>query len=357
LVSDTAVHLIRDNFLIAKIRGERSHLLESQQIKSLAEAHSREELVGLLVEGPYGAVLSKLEPNAPATIVERSLFSNFSTSLAQLRNASSGDTRRFLGEYEHRLAAYDLAALISFKAIGASWDEYIATRRPMSLRREQELRRLYSMEDVYAIASEAGDRFLVDHLRGFAFTDLQGEKLALAKDIVVAWGEERFYKYVTLKLKGADRKNCQPIIGSIVDVTNVLIILRSKLIGSTDIRTHLVSSRWKLDRNTVDQLITIPDVSQGLEVLASHYYYQKIFGGARQKYEDTKSLAFVESVLPEHLLHLSKRIFLGFPYSVGIVLAFLLIKENEARNLEAVFAGVEAGLPAETIRSNLVLRA
>jgi vacuolar-type H+-ATPase subunit C/Vma6 len=117
----------------------------------------------------------------------------------------------------------------------------------------------------------------------------------------------------------------------------------------------MVPSKWKLDHATIDQLIASPEAGQALELLGSHYYYHHIFAGSRQKFEDTKSLSFLELALREYLIHLSKRVFLGFPYSVGIIFAFLLLKENEARNLSAILTGVEAGLAPETIRSNLAL--
>jgi vacuolar-type H+-ATPase subunit C/Vma6 len=38
------------------------------------------------------------------------------------------------------------------------------------------------------------------------------------------------------------------------------------------------------------------------------------------------------------------------------VLAFLVLKENEARNLAAVLAGVAAGLPTDELRSLLAIQ-
>ncbi len=354
---DTLRHIARDNYIIAKIRGERSYLLEPQQLLSLAESRSKAEVIGVLTEGPYGQKLSKLEPSADAIMIERVVFSVFGESLNRLLRAAAGDSRELLRKYEARLDADDFAALVVFKASGKSWEEYLATRRPLTLRREQELHRLYSLEDLNALSSELGDRFLVARLKGFSLAEIEGEKAALVKDIIAGWGEERFYKYVSTQLKGADLNNCLPITGSAIDVTNVLIILRSKLIGVTNVRPHLILAWWKLDQTSIEQLIAMQDVPQVLDFLASHYYYRTIFSGARQKYEDDKSLAFLEIRLRQHQLHLSKRIFLGFPYSVGIVLAFLILKKNEARNLAGIFAGVDTGLEPDKIRSLIVTEA
>ena len=103
-------------------------------------------------------------------------------------------------------------------------------------------------------------------------------------------------------------------------------------------------------------MLAAADATQALEAAASHEYYGRILSGARQKYEESKSLSFIEVALRRYQLDLSRRLFLGFPYSVGIVLAFLVLKENEARNLAAVLAGVAAGLPTDELRSLLAIQ-
>lgn len=323
---------------------------------SLSESRSQSEIIGLLAEGPYGPELSKL-PGEPSSIdTERAVRLGFASSVKNLILASAGDTRSFLLEYSRRYDAYDLAGLVVFQAQGKSWEEYVATRQPLALMKEDELHRLYSINDLSTLAAEAGDRHLVARLKGFSLGELEGEKASLVRDIINGWGEERFYKYVDEKLSGPDRTNCLPIAGSAVDIANLMIILRSKMIGALGVKDHLIPSSWKLDQRSVEQLIASVDVSQTLDSIASHEYYRRILASARQRYEESKSLSFIEVALREHQLALSKRMFLGFPYSVGIVLAFLVLKENEARNIAAVLTGVEAGLPPDELRSLLAVQ-
>lgn len=324
-------------------------MLGPQQLHSLAESRSTNEITALLAEGPYGPATSKVQPGSSIVEFEHAISSTFTGILRQLSLAARGDTREFLAKYRVRLDAYDFAALAMFKAAGKTWDEYLATRRPLSEKREQDLHRLYAVEDLASLARELGNRFVVARLKGSSLADLEGEKSAIIRDIIAGWGEEQFYRYVE-KMSGGDARNSLPIVGSAVDMTNVLIILRSKLIGATNVKDHLVTARWKLDAGAVDQLIAFQDVPQGLDFMASHYYYGRLFAGARQKFEDSKSLTFLEIALRQHHLRLSRRIFLGFPYTVGIVHAFLVYLENEARNIAAIFTGVDSGLGSDEIR-------
>ena len=353
--SDTLSHLVRDNYLIARLRGKRSHLLERQQLLSLAEARSQSEVTGLLTEGPYGPELSKLEAEASPRETDRAIQLGFVDEVRGLTLASSGDTRALLKEYRRRFDAYDLSSLVLFKAQRRPWEDYLATRQQLDLLKEEELHRLYSVDDLLTLAESLGDRHLSSRLKGFSMNELEGEKLALVRDIITGWGEERFYKYIDEELSGLDRTTCLPIAGSAVDVANLLIIIRSKLIGAAGVKDHLIPSSWKLDARSIDQLLASADVSQALDFTASHYYYRKVFSGARQTFEDSKSLSFVEIALRKHQLGLSKRIFLGFPYNVGTVLAFLVLKENEARNIAAVLTAVDAGIQPEELRPLLAL--
>ena len=354
--SDTLSHLVRDNYLIARLRGKRSHLLGRQQLVALSESKSQTEIIGLLAEGPYGAELSKLGSESSTIETERAVRLGYAESVMSLIRASGGDTREFLVQYRRRIDAYALAGLVVFKAQGKTWEDYLATRQPLALMNEQELHRLYSLDDLSTLAREAGDRHLVERVKGFSMTDIEGEKASLLRDVINGWGEERFYKYINKKLSGPDRENCLPIAGSAIDIANLTIIVRSRIIGASGIKDHLIPSHWKLNQRAIDQLLAATDVTQALDVAASHEYYSRILSGARQKYEESKSLSFIEVALRRYQLDLSRRVFLGFPYSVGIVLAFLIMKENEARNLAAVLAGVAAGLPADELRPLLALQ-
>jgi V/A-type H+/Na+-transporting ATPase subunit C len=356
VVSDTLSHLLRDNYLIARLRGSRSSLVGHQQLVALSESKSQTEIIGLLVEGPYGPELSKLGDDSSTIETERAIRLGFAESVMSIIRASGGDTRDFLAQYRQRFDAYALAGLVVFKAQGKTWEEYFATRQPLGLKKEQELHQLYSLEDIATIAREAGDRHLSDRLKGFSAGDIEGERSSLVRDIINGWGEERFYKYIDQKLSGPDRENCLPIAGSAIDIANLMIIVRSKLIGASGVRDHLIPSHWKLNQRSIDQLLAATDVTQTLDEAAAHEYYYRILSGARQKYEESKSLSFIEVALRRYQLDLSKRLFLGFPYSVGIVLAFLVLKENEARNLAAVLAGVSARLPTDELRSLLAIQ-
>ena len=348
--AETLVHILRDNYTEAKVRGKKSFLLERQQLYSLAEFRTQTEILGFLADGPYGPELSKLQETSSPVEVERAVRMGFARSIGNLASTAKGNVKQFLVEYRRRFEAYDLASLVLYKSQEKSWEEYVGNRLPLGLMNEKELHRLYSVEDLEALASEVGDKDLQSRLSGLELEALTPDKASLIRDIFTGWGEERFYIFITRKLRGRDKESCLPIIGSSIDLVNLSIILRSKLIGISNIQDHIVPVRWKLSKKAVDQLVSSEDLSAALDRSATLPYYRKLLSGARQRYEETKSLSFIEVLVRKHMIDLSREILLGFPYTIGVELAFLVLKENEARNLAAVVSGVGAGLKPDQIR-------
>src|SRR5207237_8838633 len=96
-----------------------------------------------------------------------------------LIRASGGDTHEFLIQYRRRSDAYAIAGLVVFKAQGKTWEEYLGTRQPLALMNEQELHRLYSIDDLSTIAHEAGHRHPLEQNKGSPMTAHEGDNTPL----------------------------------------------------------------------------------------------------------------------------------------------------------------------------------
>ena len=351
MISDTLVHLLRDNYLEAKIRGKKSFLLQRQQLLSLAEIPTLSDIVAALADGPYGSELSKLQEVSSAVETERAIQRGFASSVNNLVSGSKGNVRQFLLEYVRRFDAYDLATLVMFKSQGKTWEEFSTARQPLGGVREGQLRRLYMMDDLRESVRIIGDKTLEERTGDIDLEEMPPEKAALVRDIFTGWGEERFYNYVVKRLHGRDRSSCLPIVGATVDLLNLSIVLRSKLIGVSNVEEHLVPVHWRLDKQSIGRLLATTDLDETLEKAGSLTQYSRLMANARQRHEETKSLAFLEMDVKRYLVGQARRIFLGFPYTIGVVLAFLIFKENEARGLAAVISGVASGLKPDQVKA------
>ncbi len=348
------MHVFRDNYVEAKVRGKKSFLLERQQLYSLAEFRTQGEILGFLADGPYGPDLSKLQDSSSPAELERAVRASFARVVRNLLFSARGNVKDFLENYLRRFDAYDLATLLIYRAQGRSLEEYLGARQPLSNFSDKEVRRLFSIGDPDDLLEEEGDDTLRTRMEGISLEELTPDKAALVRDIFNGWAEERFFKYLSRKLHGRDRGSCSSIVGESLELVNLSVILRSRVIGLTSIKEHLVPARWKLSKKALDRLLAAEDLGQTFDRASSIKVFRVLLSGARQKYEETKSLAFLEIATRNHMLDISRDVLLRYPHTIGVVLAFLTLKENEARNIAALVSGVGAGLGPEAIRPLLV---
>ncbi len=354
MVAETLVHLLRDNFTEAKVRAKKSFLLEHQQLYSLAEFRNQSEILGFLVDTPYGPELSKLQESSSQAEIERAVSQAFARSVRNIVSSAKGNVRAFLTEYIRRYDSSDFATLLIYKSQGKAWEEYFATRAPLSAVSDRELRSFYAKENSAAVIEKLGDETLRSRMKGVSLTEMTPDKASLVRDILNGWSEERFYNYVRKKLHGRDRDSCLAIVGTRIDLLNLSVVLRSKLIGVKDIADHLVPAHWRLDKKFLSILAQAEDLGQTLDQAGSVGQYKSVLSGARQKYDESKSLGFLEIAVRKLLVDVSRKVLLRFPNSMGVVLAFLVLKENEARNIAAVMSGVGAGVKPDNVRPLLV---
>lgn len=355
MLTETIVHLFRDSYVEAKVRGKKSFLLEPQQLLSLAELRSRSELLGFLADGQYGPDVSTVKEGSSPEDIEKAIRQSFARTVNNLLSPARGGLRRFLLEYRRRFDALDLATLLIYKFQGRTWDEFASVRHPLGTTNQRELRRLYSLEDLQDVVESVGDSVIQERIKGVITEEITPDRVALIRDILMGLAHQRFYRFVDQEVSGRDKKSCVPLVGAAIDLLNITVILRSKMIGVPNIREHLVKASWKLDEKAMGSLLTSEDVAQTLDKLSADKYYRRVLSGARQKFDESKSLSFIELISRKHLSSLSRKVFLKFPFTLGVVLAYLVLKENEAINLAAIVSGVEAGLKSEQIRLSLAL--
>src|SRR2546425_6862449 len=172
MLRDTVVHLLRDNFTEAKIRGKKRYLLERQQLQSLTEFKSQTEVIGFLADSPYGPELSKLPDAASPAEVERTIGESVASTIENLEGSAKGNVRQFIIEYRRRYDARDLATLLVFKLQGRSWEDYVATQSPLRTLSDKQLRRLYNIENPRDSIGDMGHQILQERLKDMQIVNL-----------------------------------------------------------------------------------------------------------------------------------------------------------------------------------------
>ncbi|MEM3526199.1 MAG: V-type ATPase subunit, partial [Candidatus Jordarchaeaceae archaeon] len=76
---------------------------------------------------------------------------------------------------------------------------------------------------------------------------------------------------------------------------------------------------------------------------------------AKEVYEQTKSLFAIEHAFNEYFTQIVYSQLLGFPFHIGVPLAFLELKSQEIRNIKIIIVGKVEAVEPSKIRDLLII--
>jgi V/A-type H+-transporting ATPase subunit C len=157
----------------------------------------------------------------------------------------------------------------------------------------------------------------------------------------------------TGKFSPPDRRIARKLIGIEIDIENINWLIRLRKyysLGIGDILDWVIPGGDKIDKERVRQFYT----SDGLgTVIAS------VALGPYMRIKDLaeENAQLIESFLYEILFREVKRALAGFPFTIGTILGYLILKHRETKNLISLFYAKGFGLKKEEIASLLQLNA
>ena len=148
----------------------------------------------------------------------------------------------------------------------------------------------------------------------------------------------------------------QSYIGTIVDSTNLKMILRAKVDGLKfdDLEPYMISSGYQLREWKLKELMESEDV-EGILSSLEGTDYSSVLATSVPEYSSTGSITPFESALDENIRKIAKGISHKKPIGIGPIIGFLSRKETEVRNLKIIVRGkTEQGFSNSMIKEMLV---
>jgi V/A-type H+-transporting ATPase subunit C len=151
-------------------------------------------------------------------------------------------------------------------------------------------------------------------------------------------------------------KLLQSYIGTLVDTTNLKIILRAKVDGLKydEIQSYMISSGYQIREWKLKELMESEDV-EGVVSSLEGTKYAHILSESMPDYTGTGSIAPLEAALDANVRKTANTISKKKPIGIGPIIGFLSRKETEVRNLKIIARGkVEDGVSTSMIKEMLV---
>ena len=153
-----------------------------------------------------------------------------------------------------------------------------------------------------------------------------------------------------------DKVSVQSLVGEQIDVTNLLLVVRSKTLGisAEDLQHMLVPASYRLGDTAVEA------INAGSIMNALRGFTKTMYAGSVESYLGTfkegDSLHPLDVLLRRQHATSCLSAFTGFPFCAGLPLAFVYLMNYEVSDLRTIISGKRDGLPMERIEQFLILQ-
>jgi len=347
----------RYGFINAKLRARLSKLLSDEVFKRLIAAVTLEESFGILRSTPYDTLEDPYNKSGDLKAGELDLFTREIGLYSELRKYVSGDLLHVINSllvyYETENLKNAVRVYFDARVRGGSADEgvrYLYKERIVNDLPFEEIARAEDIDSILRLVSVTPYSTVFEENREAI------EETLFTFEI----GLDRFY-YSNLMssiepLGTRDRKTAMRLFGIEIDLLNINWIIRFK-------------TYYDLPADRALSLAFPHGATIGMKELRDAYAAQDVtallHGVIRKKYPALATLLsteaadifsrllLIERLLEQILLYEVRKILSGYPFTIGILLAYFILYKNEIRLVRKILNARLYGLPGERMRGML----
>ncbi|MFA5008600.1 MAG: V-type ATPase subunit [Candidatus Omnitrophota bacterium] len=147
------------------------------------------------------------------------------------------------------------------------------------------------------------------------------------------------------KFSSYDKKVSRKILGIEIDIENINSLIRLRKYYSLSMAAMMdvvIPGGEKIDKDSVRSFYSTDGLTKIVEGVAFGQY-------AKVKELVEANIYFIENFLYEILLREVKRVLAGFPFTIGTIIGYLILKRRETRNLISLIYAKSLGAKSEDI--------
>ncbi len=356
-------------FINAKLRGRLSRLIPHDSLMQIVAAQSLEEAVHLLAPTVFAPAVDVYEETGDLLLTELAIERVYRESLQ--------DISRYVAQFtDPPITAFVSALLLRFELASVKnavrlWFERVFRKRliedkiPYLLRSDPGNRKtalpldaLVNAPDSGALSSLVGGKPYSSAFAS-AISSVDEDRSLFRFEVAI---DRWYYQNLASAAKSLNQRDqaiAERLIGIEIDVINVNWIVRMQTYyreGTAGSSAQLLSGGAITDRKTLDETMQSQKPAQFLAELlgkriGSSFSAQPEATAGREERSDatTRTLAFLETLLQQLLVYESRRALGGYPFSIGVVLAYVSLSQQEARAITTILNGKYYDLSHERI--------
>lgn len=339
-----AGHVGKYAYINAKLRARLSTMLPEEFFERIEGTYSLADALALLKETPYANLATVYDKTGDIKAVELELFSDELALYGEIRRQSDETVGDMITAFE---IGYEVLVL---KHALRLWFDRVVRGRPI----DESLTYLYRRTICYPIDMDA-------LIAAGAISEIAALlKKTPYQEVVESAGREvetkrtlfpletaldRFYFRRLLEvfehLDRQDREIASRLIGVQIDIENINRLVRFKeayRLPYDQIIPDLIPHGHRLGPKAIESLVSAADSGAHItEIIGSDYpELSAMMTGTRASSPLPARLFLIERVLEEVLSIEIRRVLGGYPFTIGIVIAYFLLAQTESRRIRSI---------------------
>ncbi|WP_168203259.1 V0D/AC39 family V-type ATPase subunit [Oceanispirochaeta crateris] len=346
-------------FINAKLKTRLSLVLGEDFFDGLMKSQNIGEAMLLLKETSFAQVEAVYSQTGDLKMSELELMRSEINLYREIHHLVDRDLQEFVNAL---VMQYEVE---NFKNIMRLWFDRWIRNRDISTSTGYILREaLLIPYDKDAVIASGEDLSLFDSLKNTPFLKIIKKNIdeirnsqslfSLESDLDMLFYENLIDQCRTLTDR--DSSIVMRLVGVEIDLENMTRLIRFKLFyhfTPQQMQNYIISGGHRLKPDTLLNLYTSSNDSELLPALLGAGY-EGVSALTNQSQTDIyKRMELMESILEEILKREVKKLLLGDPFSIGIMMSYFIIKKHDIHRLVSILNGINYGLPEDRMKSGL----
>ena len=337
-------------FINAKIRAMLSFLISPELFSRILEAEDIYGIMEILKEAPY---YKKLIENAGREVtdlraIERQLIKNDLDIYRRIYRSIPGNIERELVEFfieKYELEQLKVALRIWHKKMPININDYILGEK---ISFDIDYKKIIYAPNIEEII------FLLDNVPYRKPVLMARETFKEKGSIfyIEASLDMDYYRRIFAcldLLSSRDKDIAKRIIGIQIDIENINWLIRMRKyynLPAGDMLEWVIPGGSKINKENITKFYATDGLAKIVDSVAFGPY-------AKIKDLIEENVGLIENFLHEVLLKETRRALSGYPFTIGTILSYMILKNSETRNIVSLFYAKSLGLKKEETSSLL----
>ena len=329
----------------ARVRAMYSSLLSPQEFARLSDSPDFPTLLGQLKNTAYGPYLEGLkEKDITPQKVDLAIKGRLADSYYSVIHMAPEQARSLLKQLYRSFEVQNLKAILRAITTNSSWERLQSVLFPMGSMTVLPAQQMLESGSVSAAIELLQDTPYYDTL-SFAMKRYSAEQNLFPLEVALDLYYWRQLWQEAKKLQGQDREQASRIIGSLMDVNNLMWVIRYKVyhrLSEEEVINYTLPFGYRVRDEDVRAIAAGAD----LPIVVG-----RVFPGIPDLNtlleEPRKGLPQLEVILKRRLMQQCLSAFTGNPFHIGVPLAFLVLSDLEIQDLTLLIEAKSSELPEE----------